>query len=161
MNIFILDFDPLLCAQAHYDKHVIKMITEYSQIISTVLKDENKHKLDFYKPTHINHPAVKWTSKSIDNLYWLNALLGYLICEYDFRFGKKNKFIRARKINVLTNDYLLNHKLFLFPSNFAFIMPEEFKGSCPVISYRKYYKNGKNNLMNYTKREIPDWLKIE
>lgn len=36
MNIFYLDQDPKLCAQYHCDKHVVKMITEYAQIMCTV-----------------------------------------------------------------------------------------------------------------------------
>ena len=35
MNIFYLDDDPKLCAQAHCDRHVVKMILEYAQIMST------------------------------------------------------------------------------------------------------------------------------
>ena len=35
MNIFVLDNDPKLAAQAHLDKHVVKMIIEYAQLLST------------------------------------------------------------------------------------------------------------------------------
>jgi hypothetical protein len=35
MNIFVLDQDPKLAAQAHLDKHVVKMIIEYAQLLST------------------------------------------------------------------------------------------------------------------------------
>ena len=35
MNIFALDQDPKAAAQMHLDKHVIKMLTEYEQILST------------------------------------------------------------------------------------------------------------------------------
>ena len=35
MNIFILDNDPVLAAQQQCDKHVVKMIVESGQMLST------------------------------------------------------------------------------------------------------------------------------
>ena len=35
MNIFYLDREPKTCAQMHVDKHVVKMILEYCQLLST------------------------------------------------------------------------------------------------------------------------------
>ena len=35
MNIFALDTDPVIAAQSHCDKHVVKMIIEYAQLMST------------------------------------------------------------------------------------------------------------------------------
>ena len=35
MNIFFLDPDPDTCAQLHCDKHNVKMILEYAQLLST------------------------------------------------------------------------------------------------------------------------------
>lgn len=34
MNIFVIDLDPEVCAQMHCDKHVSKMLTETSQMMS-------------------------------------------------------------------------------------------------------------------------------
>ena len=54
MNIFKLDNDPIVCAKYHCDKHVVKMILEYAQIISTahrVLNNNNNEGL--HKATHI------------------------------------------------------------------------------------------------------------
>ena len=39
MNIFFLDEDPKMCAQAHCDKHVVKMILEYEQMKSTAHRE--------------------------------------------------------------------------------------------------------------------------
>ena len=36
MNIFILNNDPVLAAQEQCDKHVVKMIVESAQMLSTV-----------------------------------------------------------------------------------------------------------------------------
>ena len=35
MNIFYLDKNPKVAAEMHCDKHVIKMVLEYAQILST------------------------------------------------------------------------------------------------------------------------------
>ena len=35
MNIFFVDRDPVAAAQALYDKHVVKMILESAQLLST------------------------------------------------------------------------------------------------------------------------------
>jgi len=35
MNIFYLDHDVRKCAEMHNDKHTVKMILEYAQLLST------------------------------------------------------------------------------------------------------------------------------
>jgi len=35
MNIFYLNPEPKICAEMHLDKHVVKMIIEYAQLMST------------------------------------------------------------------------------------------------------------------------------
>ena len=35
MNIFYLDPDPKVCAEMHNNKHTVKMIIEYAQLMST------------------------------------------------------------------------------------------------------------------------------
>ena len=35
MNIFYLHKDPVICAEYHIDKHVVKMPIEYAQLMST------------------------------------------------------------------------------------------------------------------------------
>jgi hypothetical protein len=35
MNIFFLDKDPVISADYHCNKHVVKMVTEYAQILSS------------------------------------------------------------------------------------------------------------------------------
>ena len=35
MNIFYLHKDPKICAEQHLDKHVVKMLIEYAQLMST------------------------------------------------------------------------------------------------------------------------------
>lgn len=48
MNIFVLDKDPFVAAELHCDKHVVKMIVEYAQLLSTAHR-----MLDGKRETHI------------------------------------------------------------------------------------------------------------
>ena len=50
MNIFILDTDPKLCAQYHCDSHVVKMILEIAQLLSTA------HRVYDGKLTQLENP---------------------------------------------------------------------------------------------------------
>ena len=59
MNIFVLDYNLEKCAQYHCDRHVVKMILESAQILSTALRMNGIVK--GYRLTHINHPFTVWT----------------------------------------------------------------------------------------------------
>lgn len=68
MNIFVLDSDPEIAAKYHTDKHVIKMILESAQMMSTVVRYVG---LDAgYKSTHLNHPCTIWARTSLSNWLW-------------------------------------------------------------------------------------------
>lgn len=87
MNIFILDNDVSKCAMYHCDKHVVKMILESAQMLSTVIRESG---IDCgYKITHLNHPCTIWTRESLSNWKWLRNLVEALNQEYKFRFEKK------------------------------------------------------------------------
>ena len=87
MNFFYLDDDPIMCARYMVDKHVIKMILEHCQLLSTA---QNLFGIDgLYKSTHINHPCSIWTRASLDNY---NLLIDYtkeIIKEYKHRYDNK------------------------------------------------------------------------
>ena len=95
MNIFYLHNDPKTCAEMHVDKHCVKMILEYAQLLSTahrvldgtlnvglsasgrkktsyVLMDQRESVL--YSATHINHPSAIWVRQSDKNYDWLFSL---------------------------------------------------------------------------------------
>ncbi len=78
MNIFYLHYDTKICAQEHLDKHVVKMIVEYAQLMSTAHRiiDGNQYfiasksnrkvhrwKLDDYREDKLYH-AVSWNHPS-------------------------------------------------------------------------------------------------
>ena len=65
MNIFVLHDDPVVAAQMMCDKHVVKMILESNQMLSTVAR---KYGHDApYRSTHAKHPCTLWTGDSLLN----------------------------------------------------------------------------------------------
>ena len=92
MNIFYLDKDPVIAAQMHCDKHVVKMILESAQLMSTAHRfldgDRYADKNGLYKLTHKNHPTAIWVRKSKENYMWTWNLLDALLQEYTKRYNK-------------------------------------------------------------------------
>ena len=179
MNIFYLDNDPMVCAQMHVDKHVVKMILEYAQLLSTahrvldgtectVLSKTGRKKKVFalpdveydsllYGATHINHPSAKWVRHSSNNYRWLYRLFAELCAEYTYRYGK-----------VHLTDTKLKNLLKNLPKNIPIgdfcppwrAMPDEFKVADTMESYRNYYRGAKMNMFSWKKRETPSWVNI-
>ena len=145
MNIFVLDRNPMRAAQVHYDKHVVKMCLEYAQILSTVSGCS-------YKPTHKNHPCVKWAAAAPEHYSWLYILAIELGREYTARYGKTH----ASTLKLLE---LPEPRPMTTPTWFALAMPNEYKCDDPVESYRQYYRTAKRDLASYRAPAIePSWL---
>ena len=157
MNIFYLDEDVKKCSEYHYDKHVIKMITESAQILSTALHENGLSEYAPYKITHKNHPSTKWASRSYSNFKWLCDLGIALYDEYKFRYGNKTHLAGEKIKQIIDSNVKFNDNGFTSPPS---VMPEEFKiTNDSVINYRNYYINGKSYLKNYKKRDVPMWMK--
>ena len=79
MNIFYLNYNPMVCAEEHCDKHVVKMIVEYGQLLSTAhrILDNNQR---VYKEAYVNHPSTVWTRTNRSNYKWLSMLF-YFLCQ--------------------------------------------------------------------------------
>lgn len=176
MNIFYLDPNPRNCAQMHADKHVVKMILETAQLLSTahrvidgspfitknaigskltryVLTDERENLL--YKSTHVNHPSAIWVRQSVQHYNWLYQLFHELIIEYKHRYGKVHASSKLLEILSKPPHNLVDNG-FIGPTpamDAHFIVAND-----PLLSYRNYYKIGKSDLLQYTKRDKPYWL---
>ena len=90
MNIFYLDKSPIVSAKMMTNKHVVKLIVESAQLLSTahhVLDKENAIK-GIYKKTHVNHPSAIWARESIGNYMWLRDHALALLNEYGLRYHK-------------------------------------------------------------------------
>ena len=152
MNIFILDSDIKVNARYHVDKHVVKMITELAQLLSTANRmnwlDEG------YKITHINHPCSIWVRKSLDNWLYTMNLLEALQDEYAYRYG--NKIHKAYEVAMELSIPNLP-KIGLTP--FAQVVPDLYKNRDVVIAYRNFYIQEKKHIASWKNREVPDWFK--
>ncbi len=152
MNLFYLDKDFDTNARYHLDSHVTKIQVEAAQILCTALK------LPYMRLTHQNHPCVLWAA---ENPAWV-ALYGQALNrEYVYRYGKPEKYAVCKEVFA---EVLKNHKV-KDVSDLALAMPEEFRGPCPIQSYRNYYKGAKTHLFykksgnhRWSKREMPEWL---
>lgn len=136
MNLFYLDRDPVEAARMQCDKHVVKMILETAQMLSTA-HVELDGKQVAYKATHKNHPSTVWVRSSAKAYRWAYEHMMALSAEYTRRYGKVHKTIREHALS-----------LSLPPVNVAlgadFVDPpqcmyDECKRDDTVLAYQLYY----------------------
>ena len=161
MNIFILDKDIDKCAEAHVDRHVIKMILESAQMLCTAhhaCPTDATRPEKFYKQAHLNHPSTIWVRTTVANYEWMIIHALALCEEYTHRYGK------IHSTNALLNDVLSNA-----PKN---IKQEGWREPPPAMqhypqcivqgdsiqSYKNYYNEAKAYFAKWSKREQPEWF---
>lgn len=182
MNIFYLSNSSEECAKFHVDRHVVKMILEYCQLLSTAhrildgVETQAKSKtgrnvkrwvlngeLDniLYSATHISHPSAVWVRQSAANYDWLVHLLMDLCEEYTYRYGKVHKCQEIGLVYALRiyPKNIPNDKAFTEPTP---AMPDDVKvPGDSIASYRNYYINNKKHLASWkgkvNSRPIPKW----
>jgi hypothetical protein len=160
MNIFYLDKDPVIAAQMMCDKHVVKMILESAQMLSTAHRvldgDEYANETGMYKMAHKNHPSTIWVRSSFDNYIWLWDHMTALMREYTHRYGKHHATERLKEClaRVPTNIHFGENK-FTDPPQ---CMPDYCKGDDTVKAYQTYYIVEKSDFVRWTKREVPEWF---
>ena len=176
MNIFYLDHDPIKCAEMHVNKHCVKMILEYAQLLSTahrvldgtisigLSKSGRKRKQYFladkreqvlYSATHINHPSAVWVRQSDKNYSWLFEMFQSLLEEYTYRYGKKHaceKLVWA--LEVRPNNIPRGHFTEPTPA-----MPDHYKVAGDSIqSYKNYYLGEKSHMFVWKNRQTPAFI---
>lgn len=182
MNIFYLDKDPKVAAQMMCDKHVVKMIIESAQMLSTahrlidgteyIDKTANGRKIKrwkhpnsnmetyLYKASHTKHPSTVWVMHTAYNYHWLYKHMIALGEEYTRRYGKNHLTI-TKMADVLRHP----------PQNIALgkigtdptpAMPDECKipGNA-VASYRKYYVMKKREFAKWKEPSTPPSWYVE
>jgi|TARA_B110000261_G_scaffold162922_1_gene207634 hypothetical protein len=185
MNIFILDNDPAIAAKLQCDKHVVKMIVESAQMLSTahrmldgdqelrpsksgkrmvkywVLPDSREEII--YKAVHMGHPCTVWTMKNDNNYNWHYNHFVALCREYTYRYGKVHATEKLLKepLSKPPKNIKSGYKYLMSP--FALAMqhePQCINESDAVKSYQDYYNTKQKNFkMVWTKRQIPEWFK--
>jgi hypothetical protein len=163
----------------HNDKHCVKMILEYAQLLSTAhrvldgvelsglsasgrkkkfwtLADSRDYTL--YKATHINHPSAVWVRQSVQNYMWLAEMLEMLCVEYTYRYNKVHKVERDGLMQLLKNQFPKNLPIATFTEPTP-AMPDDVKVAGDSIrSYRNYYIKNKAHLAKWKERPVPNWF---
>ena len=157
MNIFYVHKEADKCAQYHCDKHTIKMILEYAQLLSTAHHIlDGKPAINCYKKTHTNHPSAVWARKNASNYKWLWHLLLNLCKEYTKRYDKIHKTQHSGIVKALIK----------LPKNIAEgeftqppqCMPDYCKDNTDAITgYRNYYIKEKSYMAKWKNTPIPTW----
>ena len=156
MNIFYLDPHPAVAARQCCDKHVVKMILESAQMLSTAHRvlDKTDNEL-LYKEAHKNHPSTKWVRQSHLNYQWLYAHFVALGEEYTARYGKVHMSIIKLKNFLKAPPKRIPQSLFTDPPQ---CMPDIYKKDCSVDAYRAYYIGDKANFATWKSPSVmPSW----
>jgi hypothetical protein len=174
MNIFYLHHDVVKCAEMHNDKHTVKMIIEYAQLLSTAHRvldgdivigksktgrKQTRYVLPsddsiLYSVTHINHPSSVWVRQSDKNYDWLFGLFQALMTEYTHRYGKTHATSRL-EMHLAKLPKNIPQKPFTEPTP---AMPDDVKvPGDSIASYRRYYIQNKPHLASWKKRSVPEW----
>ena len=156
MNIFYLSSCPQEAAESHNDKHCVKMILEYAQMLSTAHRELDDDVPDIlYKSTHKNHPSTIWTRSSKQHYDWLFRLFRMLSAEYSIRYSngefkvhkswdKLGKILETAPKNIVDNGWVDPPQC----------MPDHCKKPDTIDAYRNYYLTEKASFStwNYSKQ---------
>ena len=155
MNIFYLDNHPDDAAEMHCDKHCVKMILEYAQMLSTAHRELDGNVPDIlYKSTRKNHPSTIWTRSSKQHYDWLFRLFRMLSAEYTLRYGKIHKtweklgkILETAPKNIVENGW----------SDPPQCMPDHCKKPDTIDAYRNYYLTEKASFSTWNYSKQPTW----
>jgi len=146
-------------SQYHCNKYVVKMITEYVQILCSVYYTTSNIPDNIYKSTHKNHPCCLWARESLSNWIWLKEMTLTLYQEYQYRYAKIHK--SGELAITLPNPIIKDIGFTKRPQ----AMPDKYKDLDVILAYRNYYKSEKTHLIfnkdkniGYKNREIPNWI---
>ena len=178
MNIFYVDSDPEVAARNMVDKHVVKMILETAQLLSTahrvidgeeyVGQSQSGRKAKrwrlsgnvdaiMYAATHINHPSAVWVRENSANYVWLYDHLLALGREYTYRYGRTH--LTIDKLKDILKDSPQNIKQSNVMTKMPSCMDKQYIVSLdPITNYRNYYNYGKTDLLRWSNRPPPQWI---
>lgn len=161
MNIFYVDHDPVIAANALVKVHMVKMILESAQLLSTAHRVLDGKEIEtrnragarrkvythptldevIYKSTHVNHPSAIWVRESAANYMWLYSHFVALCDRYSQTTGKVHKTDMLLRAHLSKPPVAIQHLLKHTPILLA--MPDQYCVPDPVASYRSYYESEK------------------
>lgn len=183
MNIFYIEESPDHAARSMVDKHIVKQIVESAQMLSTAhrlldaketlvnVNGKQKHiwlydneqvipgtsiieNPNCYLVAHAKHPSTIWTMATADNYRWHVELFRSMINEYHARYNNQHK--TEQLLPFLQNiPHNLSSGNFTPPTP---AMPDEYKTSSVLESYRQYYAGEKWKFAKWKHNQIPEWF---
>lgn len=159
------------------DRHVVKMILESAQLLSTahrvldghetlgksksgrnakrwVLGDARENVL--YAATHINHPSAVWCRQSVENYTWLVEHMYALMDEYTYRYEKKHKC--SGELSYMLQSPPENLEAYDWTPMPSCMDEQYIISNDPVTNYRNYYQYGKRHIFAWKNRTPPEWI---
>lgn len=177
MNIFFVNLDPFNAASDLVDKHVVKMIVESAQLLSTahrvldgkettIIQNGRRKKTwqlddsrdyEMYQATHINHPSAIWVRESIENYNWLVDHFDGLLQEYTRRYERTHK---CQAMLVTLQNPPFNLKAWDMTPAPSCVAEDCLIGDL-VTNYRAYYNKHKSHMYSWKKRSPPEWAILQ
>jgi hypothetical protein len=175
MNRFILDEDPVNSALALCDSHVIKMVLEEGQMLSTAhrfldgndaweivegIASYNRNNT-LYKACFFNHPCTIWARKTKGNYIWSQELFDAMSAEYSHRYFKSHKTYKQLSRYLYHPPKNIDQSLEITPFPLAMGAAEWcIDENNPIQSYRDFYHTKQYRFeMKWTNRKPPSWWK--
>ena len=180
MNIFYLDKKPHVAAAMMCDKHVVKMIVETAQMLSTThrfmmgvplnsthpvsgrsykkyIMGDPKTDQMLCKATMINHPCNVWIREDSTHYFWLWAHGMDLLKEYTWRYNKTHSMENLYRNYLAFPPVNLRHNQFNEPPQ---AMPDNCKVQGDAVkAYRQYYIQEKSRFAKWKMGNMPDWYR--
>jgi len=183
LNLFYLHKNPFISAELHCDKHVVKMIIEYAQMLSTAhrildgkpyvsqtmggLKNPKPRRIQrwkhpnsnmenvLYKASHINHPSTQWVRENAIHYQYAYDMFVALCDEYTYRYGKVH--LTDTKLRVILDEIPRNCPIGEWKEP-PQCMPDDVKSESTITAYHKYYAIYKKDFAKWTEREVPNFM---
>ncbi len=139
------------------DKHVVKMILESAQMLSTAHRILDKSDSEvLYKASYKNHPSTLWARAGHLNYMWLYSHFIALGREYELRYGKIHTSIAKLSESLKKAPKRIPNRPFSPPPQ---CMPPDYKQPDTVKAYRMYYKCDKAGFAKWKEPTvIPEWF---
>ena len=145
LNIFVFDVDPHEAARQHCDRHVVKMILEAAQMLSTTYHVCGDAPSIAYRPTHKNHPCTVWARTSTTNYRWL-VDYGLALCKlYTLRYHRVHKSEAVIVALVPPPSCVPIGGL----TPFAQAMPDQYRDSDAALAYQRYFIAEKSHIATW------------
>jgi len=166
MNVFLLDEDPALCAQYTCDKHISIGILNTGYILSRVMRNRGIVYGFNVSDNRRTHPFVKWAESRDGNFLWLQQLGVELCKEFSYRYSSNGSHSHSSE-HIIRDTYLeeekrnirwKKEKCEVDIDNAPQCIPGYLKNGSTIKSYRDYYLIKKSHMLQYTKRNVPNWI---